>query len=193
MKIFISALILIFSFQSLTKANDIRDFEIAEMSVGDSMLDYYSEAEIKNFHTIYYPKSKKFYQIGLMVQSEEYEALNINLKTNDKKYIIYSIKGVKNVDNELTKCLEQKKNIINEILPMIKDPKEMKFESNFANNFGKSISYISEYKLDNGTFHIACSKWDKKNEKIISNGWFDSLNVSLGLKEWHDWLNSEAY
>ena len=83
--------------------------------------------------------------------------------------------------------------MINQILQIITDTKEDKFESNFANNFGKSISYISEFNLYNGTFHIACSKWDKKNEKIISNGWWDSLNASLGFKVWHDWLNNEAY
>ena len=41
-----------FSFQSWTKADDIRDFEIEGMSIGDSLLDYYSKEEIKIFHTI---------------------------------------------------------------------------------------------------------------------------------------------
>ena len=186
-------LILTFSFQTLTKADDIRDFEIEGMSIGDSLLNYYSKSEIQNFHTIYYPNSRKFYQVGFAIDSNLYDGLNINLKTDDRKYIIYSIKGLKNVDNKLDECLHQKKNMINQILQMIKDTKEDKFESNFANNYGKSISYISEFKLDNGTFHIACSVWDKKNEKIISNGWWDSLNASLGFKEWHDWLNNEAY
>ena len=193
MKTFILVLVLIFSLQSWTKADDISDFEIEGMSIGDSLLDFYGKTEIQNLHTIYYPNSKKFYQVGKLIESNRYDALNINLKTGDKKYIIYSIKGLKNVDNQLDKCLEQKKNIINQILPMIKYTKEVKFESNFANNFGKSISYISEFNLSNGTFHIACSKWDKENEKVISSGWWDSLNASLGSKEWHDWLNTEAY
>ena len=41
-------LILTFSFQSLTKADDIRDFQIEGISVGDSLLDYFSENEIKS-------------------------------------------------------------------------------------------------------------------------------------------------
>ena len=36
MRIFLSILILIFSFQSWTKADDIRDFEIEGISIGDS-------------------------------------------------------------------------------------------------------------------------------------------------------------
>ena len=48
MRIILSLLIIIFSLQSLTKADDIRDFEIEGMSIGDSLLDYYSEDVILN-------------------------------------------------------------------------------------------------------------------------------------------------
>ena len=47
MRIFLSIFILIFSFQSWAKANDIRDFEIEGISIGNSLLDYYSVEEIK--------------------------------------------------------------------------------------------------------------------------------------------------
>ena len=43
MRVFIAVLVLIFSLQSWTKADDIRDFEIEGMSIGDSLLDYMSE------------------------------------------------------------------------------------------------------------------------------------------------------
>ena len=46
MKAILVFLILTFSFQSLTKADDIREFEIEGMSVGDSLLSYFSEEEI---------------------------------------------------------------------------------------------------------------------------------------------------
>ena len=47
MRVFLAVLVLIFSLQSLTKADDIRDFEIEGMSIGDSLLEYYEEEEIK--------------------------------------------------------------------------------------------------------------------------------------------------
>ena len=47
MNILILILILTFSFQNLTKANDIRDFQIEGMSIGDSLLDYLKISEIK--------------------------------------------------------------------------------------------------------------------------------------------------
>ena len=55
MRVFIAVLVLIFSFQSLTKADDIRDFEIEGMSIGDSLLDYFNESEMK------FPNSLKFF------------------------------------------------------------------------------------------------------------------------------------
>ena len=43
MRVFLSVLILIFSLQSWAKADDIRDFEIDGISIGDSILNFISE------------------------------------------------------------------------------------------------------------------------------------------------------
>ena len=48
MKKILVILILIFSFQSWTKADDIRDFQIEGMSIGDSLLNHFSKSEIEN-------------------------------------------------------------------------------------------------------------------------------------------------
>ena len=48
MRVFIAVLVLIFGLKSWTKADDIRDFQIEGMSVGDSLLDYFSKEEIKS-------------------------------------------------------------------------------------------------------------------------------------------------
>ena len=55
MRAFITIFILIFSLQSWTNADDIRDFEIEGMSIGDSLLDYFTKSEIKKS-----PKSKQY-------------------------------------------------------------------------------------------------------------------------------------
>ena len=49
MKRLLLILILTLNFQTLTKADDIRDFQIEGMSIGDSLLDYFSKKEIDNF------------------------------------------------------------------------------------------------------------------------------------------------
>ena len=49
MRVFLAVLVLIFSLQSWTNADDVRDFEIEGMSIGDSLLDHFSKDEIDNF------------------------------------------------------------------------------------------------------------------------------------------------
>ncbi len=59
MRIFLTVLILIFGLQSWTQADDIRDFEIEVISIGDSLLDFYSEKEIKqNIQVNYFSRIK---------------------------------------------------------------------------------------------------------------------------------------
>ena len=48
MRILIAVLVLILTLQSFTKADDIKDFQIEGISIGDSALDFFSEAQIKN-------------------------------------------------------------------------------------------------------------------------------------------------
>ena len=177
-----------------SQADDIRDFQIEGISVGDSALDYFSEDEIKNAYTNYYPKSRKFYQISFTVlESEIYKVVNINLKKNDDKYIIYAIKGLKNYDNRHKKCLEKNQDLVNAILSIVKNTKEESYKSNFANNFGESFATGSVFNMHNGTFTAFCSKWDKKNKKVKSARWWDSLNASIAFSEWTDWIDTEAY
>ena len=83
-----------------------------KVSVGDSLLNFYSEEKIKNSELLHY-HSRKFYQIALLIESGKYDALNINLKEGDK-YVVHSIKGLKDYDNKHKDCLKEK-NIISEI------------------------------------------------------------------------------
>ena len=50
-----------FSLQTLIKADDIKDFEIEGISIGDSLLDYFSKKEILDNSKADY-ESKKFRQ-----------------------------------------------------------------------------------------------------------------------------------
>ena len=71
-------LILIFSLQSWAKADDISEFEIEGMSIGDSLLDYYSKDEIKNkkFYRKQAGENKK-YAIFNLNDSKSYEKVNV--------------------------------------------------------------------------------------------------------------------
>ena len=90
MKRLLFILILTLSFHTLTKADDIKDFEIEGMSIGDSLLDYMTLSEIKkakdNKKNIYY--TNKSY-VTIMVSTKIYNDLK---KYDDLSLISFSVK-----------------------------------------------------------------------------------------------------
>ena len=68
MRIFLIVILLVFSFQSWTKADDIRDFEIEGISIGDSVLEYFSEKKIKE-NTWDYFKNKELLFYKFLIKS----------------------------------------------------------------------------------------------------------------------------
>ena len=95
MKIFIITLILIFNIQSWTKADDIKDYEIEEISIGQSVLKYFSLNEIEQNKWDYY--SNKEYtplQFDNPSFAKIYDGIDIQYKTNDKDYKIEGLSGI---------------------------------------------------------------------------------------------------
>jgi hypothetical protein len=93
MKKLLLILILILSFQTLVKGDNIRDFEIEGMSIGNSALDFFNKNEIiKNKYYAY--SSKKYYQTYFTLPSSSiYSSIQISIKEGDKNYIMTSIEG----------------------------------------------------------------------------------------------------
>ena len=76
-------LTLFFNFQSLTKAENISDFEIEGISVGDSLMDFFDKNLIENEikEAAFYPKSKTFMILSLIPENmKQYENLNFHIK-----------------------------------------------------------------------------------------------------------------
>ena len=116
MRKFLIALVLIFSFQS-SKADNISDFEIEGISIGDSLLDHLSKDLIDKLPAEYYPKSDKFYVVdGSFQNSELYDGFQVGLKKNE--YKVYGITAGIFFDN-MKNCLTHKNKVENEISEMI--------------------------------------------------------------------------
>jgi hypothetical protein len=98
MRNFLLILILILSFQSWTKADDIRDFQIEGMSIGDSLLNFFSKKEINKFANYDHLPSDMKFRIAEFYSNNEmkmntYDGIQIFYKPNDKKYILHSLGG----------------------------------------------------------------------------------------------------
>ena len=87
-------LVLTFSLQSWTNADDIRDFEIEGMIIGDSLLDFYSKSEINNFHNYDdLPSDMKFRIADDGRKIGSYDGLQFFYKPKDQKFKIHNISG----------------------------------------------------------------------------------------------------
>ena len=95
MKRLLLILILTFSFQTLSKADDISDFEIEGISIGDSVLDFFNKIEIKE-NTWDYFKNKEFtpLQFDAPEFARTYDAIDIQYKTSDNNFKIMGLSGI---------------------------------------------------------------------------------------------------
>jgi len=195
MRILIKVLILIFSLQSLTKADDIRDFEIEGMSVGESLLDYYNLSEIQKAedNVSYYQKSNKYKIIYFYSKTRElFDYINITLKDNDEKYIIYGIRGEKEIP--LDACFEMKTEQVKGIENILSYVEKSEYKSRYEKQYGNSNSHVTQFSFKDGShIRIWCADYDDKNENVIKNLWKDGLEVSIASKELVYFLKHEAY
>ena len=191
-KIFISTLFLIFSHQYLTKADDVTELQINMYSVGDNLIEFKSKKLIEEKEKFFFPGSKKFYRISFPIEDENYDYVAFYLKNNDKKYKIYSLEGFKFLN--YSECKKKMKSIKNSM--------ENFFSDNFISqrneephSFDKSnesmvtmIDFIGpdDYSIS----RIICTDWSKKME---GDGYADNLAIYLQLKEFSNFMLTEAY
>ena len=187
-----------FSFQSLSKADDISDFEIEGMSIGDSLLDYFNEDEIiykinsyKNKGLIYGNDKKTFYTLTFKrpERYEKYDGLQISLKSNDEKYIIYALVG-EIYHKDINNCYNIFDEVENTFDFLFKDSnKEEKLKRPHSyDKTGDSTTTDVYYNMDNGdVVALVCTDWSI--EMSIS----DSFRVELITDEYADWLNNVVY
>ena len=194
MKILLTFFILLFS--SSVLAEDISDFEIDNISIGESILKFYKKTDFDNFLPIKYPSSDTFYGYGIPVEyykksNSHYDTISFILKNNDSKFRIYSVKGMIFYPQNFEKCLDQKEKVTKEIKKEFKIVNEQSYEGVFGNQYGSSISYVTNFKLNDGMIRTFCSKWDKNNAR--SKNWTDTFNITVSFNEYLYWLGDEAY
>ena len=191
MKIFLSILIIILSLQSWTKADDIRDFEIEGMSIGDSLLDHYTLGEIKN-GTVYKFKSNEFLGIDLSLKNPEvYEMAQFYYKPG-KEYIITSVVGAIFYDN-IKNCYKKKDEIVADLSNSLKSFKilsDSTFEA-LEDKTGKSTMTAVVFESNEGEIGITCSNYSK--EFRTKNNYRNNIRVDISTKEFSDRLRYEAY
>lgn len=188
MKKFLLTLILIFSVQSLTNADDIRDFEIEKLSIGESALKFFSESELKkNVRQNQYQGSDgKFYDVQVRKYDFDiYDEITLVFKKGDKNYEIYSIGGIIYYGNQTKKCLSDYKKILNEIENIFPNHTKdsWKNQKHHQDPSGKSLVNGTLMILETeATAEVACYSWS--DEMKLE----DYVLVAINSKEFENWL-----
>jgi len=193
MRNFLLILILTFSFQLLCKADDIRDFQIEGMSVGDSLLDYMSINQIKDSNRNYFKEKRKYYVVAKVDNLENYEVVDLYLKTGDQKYLIRTIGGIIELNKDM--CIHKKKQIAIELEKMFPNIEKEEFDK--AHEYDKSkksrqyqtVFFLKKTKKANDPhIRVECSVWSEKVKK--KDYFIDSLNVVAMTTEILNWIYS---
>ena len=152
---------------NISYANDIREFEIEGISVGDNLLKFVSEGSIKT--QIEDRKTSVYYDndyVSILLKEMRnklsiYDDVKVVIKPNDQSYKIYALEGILGFNN-IDECHKNQIKISDEIknslnLQMEGDMWNLK-ESRLPDSI-KDIRYIDfniKEDLSEGSFRTGC-------------------------------------
>lgn len=186
-KLFSYVFLIILSFNISTYADDIRDFEIDGMSIGDSLLDYFSKDKIlnaKNYDE--FPSDMKFRIIDIYTENKFYEGIQFYYTPGDEKFIIQSLNGRKFFSN-IKNCYTEKKKIEKVLSSQFDNARinRQKKEKHMDDPTGKSTYTATFFNLDGGgRGSVTCYDWYE------DTGFNTSISVSIQSKSVSNWVDS---
>ena len=162
------------------------------MSVGESLLDYFTKGEIDKIKSTPWKDKKTYYQFHSKKNLSKYEFITAAYLINDNSYKIHELSGrsemnYKECKNEILNISSQIENLFNSAI------KDDKGEYNHRlDKSKKSKVRTINYSLSNGSLvHIACYNWS--NEITKNKGWNDKLIIALASKQYVEWQKNKAY
>ena len=187
MKLFLSVLVLIIGFQSWAKTDDISEFEIEGMSIGDSLLKYVNIEQIKNNSDFHY-NSKKFGTYYFELENSDYDGLQIDFE-NSGDFIIVGFGGkIFFNKNFMQECLIKEKEILNSIKKVLKSNAIYKDHGITPHNYdksGKSIGSWHTFELNDGSGFIMLECMDWSDEINFE----DNFELMILSKKFQNFVN----
>ena len=161
--------------------DDIKDYQIESISIGDSALDYFTESQLENGELDWFNYSYKEYSTSLLPSKGIYDWFKISYKSDDDNFIIEGLAGIlvkKKYDDD--KCNKELDTVALDISELFKNTKQGKKQLykviyNPREIFqkpdpsGKSIvTSISFDFKDEGKIILSCYNMDKATNQIDS-------------------------
>lgn len=193
MKKILLFLFLILFINSHVQAENIKDFQIGGLSLNDSLLDTFTEKEIKKGKRKSGFKSKKYSMYAFFGDFNPYDQLVIYTERKDKSYIIKSVAGFMKFEKNWEGCLKEQEVISNQVQKLFSNTKKTVKEFAHPNDkTGNSLEKDVIFALNTGEeIGSACQKWGKKYKAKRSK--IDTIQVFMDTREYATWLRSQGH
>ena len=199
MKKILGVLVLGLLISTSAYADDIKDFQIENISIGDSALDYFTESQIENSELDWHNYSYKEYSTSLLSGKGIYDWFKISYKSDDDNFIIEGIVGIvvkKKYDND--KCNKELDAVALDLSKLFKNTNQKKkklFRVDYnprkifqePSQSGKSVATSISFDFkDGGKIILSCYDMDKATNQIDSPikdiNQFDTFRIDIRSK-----------
>ena len=193
MKRLLLILILTCSFQTLTKADDIRDFEIEGISIGDSALDHFSKKQLDDKSYTFSANDKYLTSFFYKSEFQNYDGVEVSYLKNDKNYIIKGISGGNTVTS-LDDCIKKYNKIKKDLNNYFKDADSMDDDGlHPSDTTGKSKYFRTSYSINPNSNYFEIETSCMFFEGEAAKKFTSNVGVTIKDIDMNDWLNNEAY
>ena len=190
-RLFLYLFLIFFTFQTPSQADDIRDFQIEGMSIGDSLLDYFSEKQIlDNKKDWYEDKSYAYTSFTKIKFLETYDKLGFFYEEGDKNYKILSISGIIFCLSNIEDCIKKQKEIDQELSELFKNAKKSKdtyrYPDNERGTGTNSKAFQIFYDFNSGdAIVIETRDWSEDSD------FGDNLSVNIDTAVIQNWITKQ--
>ena len=199
MKKILGVVVLSFFLSTSAYTDNIKDFQIENISIGDSALDYFNESQIENSELDWFNYSYKEYSTSLLSGKGIYDWFKISYKSDDEDFIIEGLVGIivkKKYDDDecnkeldttalnISKLFKNTKKEKKQLHKVVYNPRKIFQETNPS---GKStVTSISFDFIDEGKIILSCYNMDKATNEIDSPikdiNQFDTFRIDIRSK-----------
>ncbi len=199
MKKFLAFLICHFLLINPSNADEIRNFQIGNFSLNESLLDNFTKEELisnaEYQQQTYSFKNNKYYKIALFDKKyKPYDSIILYTLRSDKLFKIKSITGVRSsMDTE--KCRKELISISDEFTRLFPSASKKKYGpvKKLVDPTGKSLENGIYFVFNNGDeAGVSCIDYGKEYLKKHSYA-SDHMQIFLDTKKYASWLQKEAW
>jgi len=199
MKKILGIVVLSFFLSTSAHTDDIKDFQIENISIGDSALDYFTESQLENGELDWFNYSYKEYSTSLVSGKGIYDWFKISYNSHDDDFIIEGLVGIvvkkKYDDNKCNKELDTAALDISKLFKNTKQSKKQLYKVVYnprkifqePNPSGKSTATSISFDFkDEGKIILSCYNMDKATNQIDSPikdiNQFDTFRIDIRSK-----------